>query len=77
MFFPDYVTSRGITWESSDFTRATVNKTGVVAVTEKAADGPFTITATSTNGKTASLKFNIVDEQLQIDTDQLNQYLAE
>lgn len=79
VFFPDYTTSRGITWTTSDATLATVNKTGVVAVSENAPNGTFTITATTTNNKTASLTFNIVDGMIQIDTDQLklNQELAQ
>ena len=77
VFFPDYTTSRGITWTSSDTSRATVNKDGVVAVADNAADGEFQITATATNGKTASLSFKILDKKLQLDTDQLNQSLAQ
>ena len=77
VFFPDYTTSRGITWSTSDPTRGTVNKNGVVAVTTDAPDGEFVITATTTNDKSASLTFKIVDEKLQIDTDQLTQALAQ
>lgn len=77
VFFPDYTTSRGITWTSSDEKRATVNNSGIVAVTKDAPDGEFTITATTTNGKKASLVFRIVDEKLQIDTEQLLQSMAQ
>ena len=78
VFFPDWTTSRGITWTTSDKTRATVSPSGIVAVADKAPDGPFTITATTTNDKKASLTFNIVDGKLQIDTDtQLVQVMAQ
>ena len=78
VFFPDYTTSRGITWTSSDEKRATVSPSGIVAVTKDAPNGEFTITATTTNGKQASLTFRIVDEKLQIDTDeQLLQSMAQ
>lgn len=77
VFFPDNTTSRGITWTSSDEMRATVNNSGIVAVTKDAPDGEFTITATTTNGKKASLVFRIVDEKLQIDTEQLLQSMAQ
>lgn len=77
VFYPDYTTSRGITWESSAPTLATVDKTGVVAVVTNATNGEFTITAKTTNGKTASLNFKIADGQIQIDTTQLNQNQAQ
>ena len=77
VFFPEYVTSRGITWTSSDTTRATVNQSGVVAVADKAPNGEFTITAETTNGKKATLTLKIVDAKLQIDTDQLTQDMAQ
>jgi hypothetical protein len=77
VFFPDYATSRNIIWTTSDAARATVSQSGIVAVTDLAPDGEFTITATTTNGKTASLTFKIVDEKLQIDTDQLVQSMAQ
>ena len=77
VFFPDYVTSRGITWTSSDTTRATVNLSGIVAVADNAPDGEFTITGTTTNGKTAMLNLKIVDKKIQIDTDQLKQAMAQ
>ena len=77
VFFPDYTTSRGITWTSSDEKRATVSPSGIVAVAENAPDGEFTITATTTNGKKASLVFSIVDKKLQIDTEQLLQSMAQ
>ena len=77
VFFPDYVTSRGITWTSSDTTRATVNQSGVVAVVDNAPNGEFTITAETTNGKKATLTLEVVDEKVQIDTDQLTQDMAQ
>ena len=54
-----------------------MNNSGVVGVVDGAADGEFTITATTTNGKSASLTFKIVDQKLTIDTNQLNQSLAQ
>lgn len=56
---------------------AYVDENGVMQ--KKAPNGTFTITATTTNNKTASLTFNIVDGMIQIDTDQLklNQELAQ
>ena len=77
VFFPDYATSRGITWTSSDTSRATVNQSGIVAVIDNAPNGEFTITAETTNGKKALLALKIVDEKLQIDTDQLKQSMAQ
>ena len=77
VFFPDYTTSRGITWTSSDEKRATVSPSGIVAVTKDAPPGEFTLTATTTNGKHASRTFRIVDETIEIDTDQLNQSMAQ
>ena len=73
VFFPDWTTSRGITWTSSDEKMATVSPSGIVAVVDNSPDGEFTITATTTNGKKASLTFKIVDGMLTIDTDQLHQ----
>jgi hypothetical protein len=77
VFFPDYATNRSITWTTSDATRATVSQSGIVAVTDNAPDGDFSITAMTTNGKTATITFSIVDEKLQIDTDQLIQSMAQ
>ena len=77
VLFPDYATNRTVKWTTSDPTRATVNQSGIVAVTGGAADGDFTITATTVNNKTATLNLKIVDEKLQIDTDQLTQAMAQ
>ncbi len=68
---------RTIKWTSSDPTRATVNQSGIVAVVDGAANGDFTITATTVNNKTATLNLKIVDEKIQIDTDQLTQAMAQ
>lgn len=73
VFFPDWTTSRGITWTSSDEKMATVSPSGIVAVVDNAPDGEFTITATTTNGKKASLTFKIVNGMLTIDTEQFHQ----
>ena len=75
VFFPDWTTSRSITWTSSDETRATVSPSGIVAVVDGAPDGEFTITATTKNGKKAWLTFNIVDGKLTIDTEQLHKQM--
>ena len=77
VFDPDYVTNRGITWSCDDPTRATVNQSGIVSVVDNAPDGTFTITATTTNNKKATLTLKIVDEKLQIDTTQLLQQMAQ
>lgn len=77
VLFPDYATSRSIKWTTSDPTRATVNQSGIVAVVDGAANGDFTITATTVNNKTATLNLKIVDEKIQIDTDQLTQAMAQ
>ena len=77
VFFPDYVTSRDVTWTSSDETRATVSGSGIIAVAEGALDGPFTITATTSNGKKASLTFNVKGGNIEINTDQLEQVMAQ
>lgn len=78
VFYPDYTTSRGITWSSDNTALGTVDKNGIVAVAaDKTATGEFTITATTTNGKTASLKFKVADGAIQIDTTQLNQEQAQ
>ena len=52
---------------------ATVSPSGIVAVVDNAPDGEFTITATTTNGKKASLTFKIVNGMLTIDTEQFHQ----
>lgn len=75
VFFPDWTTSRGITWTTSDEKMATVSPSGIVAVVENAPDGEFTITATTTNGKQASLTFYIVKGLLTIDTEQLHKQM--
>ena len=77
VFFPDYTTSRDITWKSNDESRAKVNKSGIVAVADNAPDGEFSITAKATNGKEATLTLSIVDKKLQIDTTQLIQSMAQ
>lgn len=77
VFFPDYVTSRDVTWTSSDESRATVSPSGIIAVSEGAADGEFTITATTTNGKKASLTFGIAGGSIKVNTDQLQQVMAQ
>lgn len=53
---PDNATDRNITWKSSDESIATVSTTGEVTAKKY---GTVDITATSTNGKTSTIKINI------------------
>ena len=53
---PDNVTDKNITWKSSDKSIATVSTTGEVTAKKY---GTVDITATSTNGKTSTIKINI------------------
>ena len=53
---PDNATNKNITWKSSDESIATVSTTGEVTAKKY---GTVDITATSTNGKTSTIKINI------------------
>ena len=53
---PDNATDKNITWKSSDESIATVSTTGEVTANKY---GTVDITATSTNGKTSTIKINI------------------
>ncbi len=56
---PDNATDKSITWKSSDENIATVSRTGEVAAKKY---GTVDITATSSNGKTSTIKINIKEE---------------
>jgi LPXTG-motif cell wall-anchored protein len=56
---PDNATDKSITWKSSDESVATVSTTGEVVAKKS---GIVDITASSSNGKTSTIKLNIKEE---------------
>lgn len=56
---PDNATNKNITWKSSDERIATISSTGEV-ISKKS--GIVDITATSSNGKTSTIKINVKEE---------------
>lgn len=64
---PDSANDKSITWNSSDTSVATVSNTGVVKAIK---DGSVSISATSTNGKCATL--NLIVNKPKVDVTELN-----
>lgn len=56
---PDNATNKNITWKSSDESIATISSTGEVIAKKS---GIIDITATSSNGKTSTIKINVKEE---------------
>lgn len=74
---PVYTTNTGVTWSSSDEKKAKVDANGFVTIPANASDGDVTITATTKNGKKASITLTIADGKININTNQLKQESAE
>lgn len=66
---PENVTDKNITWKSSDENIVTVSTTGEI-IAKKA--GTVEITASTTNGKTNTIKINIKEEQKSENTTIIN-----
>lgn len=71
---PSYATDRRVAWRSSDPTVATVSSSGLLVAV---ADGRATVTATTPNGKVATLAFTIADGDILISGSDLSQTAAE
>lgn len=74
---PVYTTNHGLTWTSSDEKKAKVDDNGFVTIPANAVDGDVTITATTKNGKKASITLTIADGMINVNTNQLKQESAE
>lgn len=74
---PVYTTNHDLTWTSDDKKKAIVDENGFVTIPANANDGDVTITATTKNGKKASITLTIADGKININTDQLKQESAE
>lgn len=70
---PDDATDKTVTWTSSDDTIATVDNNGLVTFVK---DGTATITATSTNGQTATTKVTVKAPVISVDGITLDQATA-
>lgn len=57
---PSNATNKNITWKSDNESIATINSSGKVTAKK---DGTVNITATSSNGKTSTIKLNVKEEQ--------------
>lgn len=57
---PNNATNKSITWKSDNESIATINSSGKVIAKK---DGIVNITATSSNGKTSTIKLNVKEEQ--------------
>lgn len=57
---PDNATDKSVTWKSDNESIATINSSGEIMAKK---DGIVNITATSSNGKTSTIKLNIKEEQ--------------
>ncbi len=60
---PEKATDKSVTWEPSDKTIATIDKTGTISAK---APGDVTITITASNGKTDSKKFTIKPKPVSV-----------
>lgn len=76
-WYPIYTTNHDLTWTSSDEKKAKVDANGFVTIPANAVDGDVTITATTKNGKKASITLTIADGKININTNQLKQEVAE
>lgn len=74
---PVFTTNTGVTWSSSDEKKAKVDANGFVTIPANANDGDVTITATTKNGKKASITLIIADGMINVNTNQLKQESAE
>ena len=74
---PGYTTNHDLTWTSNDVKKAIVDENGFVTIPANATDGDVTITATTNNGKKASITLIIADGKINVNTNQLKQESAE
>lgn len=71
---PSYAQDKSVTWSSSDSSVVSVNSSGVITANKI---GTAIITATSSNGKTATSKINVVSKSVEVTSIQLNKSKVE
>lgn len=71
---PSYAKNKSVTWTSSDSSVVSVNSSGVITANKL---GTAIITATSSNGKTATSKINVVSKSVEVTSIQLNKSKVE
>lgn len=71
---PSYAQNKSVTWTSSDSSVVSINSSGVITANKI---GTAIITATSSNGKTATSKINVVSKSVEVTSIQLNKSKVE
>lgn len=71
---PSYAQDKSVTWSSSDSSVVSINSSGVITANKI---GTAIITATSSNGKTATSKINVVSKSVEVTSIQLNKSKVE